>query len=42
MLEINRRLNLNEPRNQKASSYFAVKKTMYEYLRVMKTACNNL
>lgn len=42
MLEINRALYLNEPGNKKSSNYLAVKETINEYLKVIKTACNNL
>ena len=42
MLEINRALYLNEPGNQKSNNYLAVKKTIVEYLKVIKTACNNI
>jgi N-formylglutamate amidohydrolase len=42
MLEINRALYLNEPGNQKSSNYLAVKEIINEYLKVIKTACNNV
>ena len=41
MLEINRALYLNEPGNQKSSNYIKVKETVTEYLKTVKTACNN-
>ena len=42
MLEINRALYLNEPGNQKSSNYIKTKETVTEYLKIVKTACNNL
>ena len=42
MLEINRVLYLNEPGNQKSSNYIKAKETVTEYLKIVKTACNNV
>jgi N-formylglutamate deformylase len=42
MLEINRALYLNEPGNQKSRNYIKVKETVTEYLKILKTACNNV
>jgi hypothetical protein len=42
MLEINRALYLNEPGNQKSSNYLAIKETINEYLKELKTAFENI
>lgn len=42
MLEINRSLYLNEPGNQKSSNYLAIKETINEYLKELKTAFENI
>lgn len=42
MLEINRALYLNEPGNQKSSNYLAIKETIKEYLKELKTAFKNI
>ena len=42
MLEINRALYLNEPGNQKSNNYIKTKQTVTEYLKVLKTAFDDL
>ena len=42
MLEINRVLYLNEPWNQKSNNYIKTKQTITEYLKILKTAFEDL